>query len=228
MKKANKILWGIVLIAVGVVFALKALGITEINIFFKGWWTLFLIIPSLIGLFTERKKTGNIIVLLTGVALLLGSWDIISFALIWKLLVPAVIIIIGIKMIFGGIFGRKTDEQIRRLNAVSGDKYSGNAVFSGSEVVFDGAKEFCGAEINAVFGGFELDLRSALINNDCVIGASAIFGGIDIHLPDNVNVKVQSTSVFGGVSNEKASGLIENAPTVYINATCLFGGVEIE
>lgn len=132
MKKANKILWGIVLIAVGVVFALKALGITEINIFFKGWWTLFLIIPSLIGLFTERKKTGNIIVLLIGVALLLGSWDIISFALIWKLLVPAVIIIIGIKMIFGGI------------------------------------------------------------------------------------------------SNEKASGLIENAPTVYINATCLFGGVEIE
>ena len=46
MKKAGNILWGIVLIVIGVIFALNALDITSIDIFFDGWWTLFIIIPS--------------------------------------------------------------------------------------------------------------------------------------------------------------------------------------
>ena len=53
------------------------------------------------------------------------------------------------------------------------------------------------------------------------------FGGVDILLPDSVNVEVFSTSVFGGVSNKKASTQ-GNAVTVYIDATCMFGGIDIE
>jgi hypothetical protein len=47
-------LWGIVLVAAGVLFALKALGIANIDVFFDGWWTLFIIIPCTIGPFTKR------------------------------------------------------------------------------------------------------------------------------------------------------------------------------
>lgn len=56
MQKLNRILWGVVLVAVGVVFALNALHIVDINIFFDGWWTLFIIIPCTVGLITEREK----------------------------------------------------------------------------------------------------------------------------------------------------------------------------
>ena len=61
MNKLTKILWGIVFIAIGI--GLNALEITSINIFFKGWWTLFIIIPCLIGLFDSDSdgKTGNLI-----------------------------------------------------------------------------------------------------------------------------------------------------------------------
>ncbi len=228
MKKSNRILWGIVLIVLGVIIAFNTLKITNIDIFFDGWWTLFIIVPSAIGLFTERDKTGNIIALLIGVFLLLACLDIVSFGLVWKLLLPAIIIIIGVKLVFGGVTGKKTAEAIKRLNSAGGDRYNATAVFSGSEVDFDGTKEFCGAELNAIFGGIDLDASRAVINSDCVINASAIFGGIDLKLPDNVNVKVQSTSLFGGVSNKKPFGSIENAPTVYINATCMFGGVDIK
>lgn len=228
MKKSTKVLWGIVLILLGIVFALNALGITQISVFFDGWWTLFIVVPSLVGIFTERDKTGNIIALIVGVFLFLCCRDIISFKLLWKLLFPAIIIIIGIKLIFGGVTGKKTNEVIKRLNAQNGDKCSCNAVFSGSKMDFDGTQEFKGAELNAVFGGVDLDLRRAAINSDCVINASAIFGGIDIRLSDNVNVRVQSTSLFGGVSNKKPLTEIADAPTVYINATCMFGGVDIK
>ena len=43
MKKIESILWGLVLIVVGVIIGLNTMGITNINIFFDGWWTLFII-----------------------------------------------------------------------------------------------------------------------------------------------------------------------------------------
>ena len=36
------------------------------------------------------------------------------------------------------------------------------------------------AELEAVFGGMKCDLRNAVIQGDCVIHASAVFGGLDI------------------------------------------------
>ena len=73
-----------------------------------------------------------------------------------------------------------------------------------------------------------LNLQNAKINSESVINASSIFGGITIWVPNNVNVKVKSTPIFGGVENKKT--YIENseAHTIYINATCLFGGVNIK
>lgn len=91
---------------------------------------------------------------------------------------------------------------------------------------FDG-QVFEGAELTAVFGGAECDLRNAIIPNDCVIQVCSVFGGIDILVPENVNVKVNSTSIFGGVSN-KTSLNKENTVTLYVSGLCLFGGVDIK
>ena len=77
MKKIGSVILGIILIAIGAVFALNALNITDIDIFFDGWWTLFIIVPCTIGLFTEREKTGNIIGIAIGVFLLLCCQDIL-------------------------------------------------------------------------------------------------------------------------------------------------------
>lgn len=59
MMKINNILWGIIFITVGVVLGLNALEITNINIFFDGWWTLFIIILCFIGLFNKKIKIRN-------------------------------------------------------------------------------------------------------------------------------------------------------------------------
>ncbi|MBQ9964840.1 MAG: hypothetical protein IJP14_06960 [Clostridia bacterium] len=228
MKKVSRIVWGVVLVAVGAVLALNALGIADIDLFFDGWWSLFLIIPCAVGLFTERDKTGNLIGLLIGVFLLLCAQDILSFSMLWKIVVPAVIILVGLKLIFGGMFGGKTATIIKQLQAENPTvQPNGFAAFSGQNMNFDG-EVFTGAEINAIFGGVKCDVRGAILEKDCVINASAIFGGVDILVPDTVNVVVQSTSIFGGVSDKKRAPKREGIPTVYINATCLFGGVDIK
>ena len=58
----SRSIWGIILVIVGLILGLHAVGVLEnVNIFFDGWWTLFIIIPCTVGLFTDHDKTGNII-----------------------------------------------------------------------------------------------------------------------------------------------------------------------
>jgi len=225
MKKTGSILWGLVLIAAGVIIALNVFQITNIDIFFDGWWTLFIIVPCGIGLFTEREKTGNIIGIIVGVLLLLCCQNVLSFSILWKLLVPGIIVIIGLKMLLTGLFGNKANEMIKKLKMEGKSLKSTCATFSGSNLNYDG-EVFEGAELTAVFGGIDCDLRNAIIDKDCAIQVSAIFGGIDIYVPAGVNVKVRSTSIFGGVSNKTA--VQKDAPTIYVSGTCLFGGVDIQ
>lgn len=66
-----------------------------------------IIVPCVAGLFTEREKTGNIIGIAIGVFLLLCCQGVLSFSVIWKLLIPAIIVALGLKMVFNGLFGNK-------------------------------------------------------------------------------------------------------------------------
>lgn len=228
MKNFGNILWGIVLIIIGLIVGGNALGITNIDIFFDGWWTLFIIIPCFIGLFKEREKTGNFIVFLIGIALLLCCQDVLNFDMIWKLAFPLILIIIGMSFIFKDTFNYKLSKEIKKLNEkkVNSDEYC--ATFSGQNLKFDGEK-FTGTNLTAVFGGIKCDLKNAIIENDVVVNCSSIFGGIEIYVPDNVKVKIKSSSIFGGV-DEKKKNIVENngGYTIYINATCIFGGVDIK
>ena len=227
MKKFRNILWGLVLIVLGLIIGGNALGITNIDIFFDGWWTLIIIIPCFIGLFKEREKTGNIIGLLIGIALLLACQDILDFNLLWKLILPTILVVIGLSMIFKDTIGGKVNEKIKELNSKKNKEHEYCATFSGQDVNFDG-ETFTGTDLTAVFGGVKCDLRKAIIESDTVINTSSIFGGIDIYVPENVKVKVKSSSIFGGVSDDRKYKENAEAHTIYVNATCLFGGVEIK
>ena len=227
MKKFRNIIWGLVLIIVGLVIGGNALGITNIDLFFDGWWTLFIIIPCFTGLFKENEKTGNIIGLIIGVALLLACQNIIDFDVIAKLWFPVILVCIGASIIFKDTIGGKVSEQIKKLNENKTNQNEYCSTFSGQDIKFDSEK-FTGADLTAVFGGIECDLRKAIIESDVVINTSSIFGGVDIFVPENVKVKVKSSSIFGGVSDKKKHSENAESHTVYINATCLFGGVDIK
>lgn len=225
MKRTGNILWGIAFIIIGGIFALNAIGITDINIFFDGWWTLFIIIPSFIGIVTNDNKMWSMIWFLVGIVFLLCAQGILQFSMIRKLIFPVILILIGISILFKDAIGSNINKKISELNKQGLTEYY--ATFSGQKVSFDG-EEFKGASVNAVFGGIEVDLRNSIITSDQVINVSAIFGGVDIFAPQNVNVKVKSTPIFGGVGNKVANTIGENVPTIYINAFCLFGGADIK
>ena len=225
MKKISNLLWGLIFIIVGVVFGLNALGISDINIFFNGWWTLFIIVPCFIGLFNDDDKSGNLIGLIIGACLLLGCLDVVKFEIIWKLMVPFILVMIGLSFIFKDMINSKVKNDIKKLN--KNDLKECCACFSSQDLDFSN-EEYKGSSLTAVFGGIKCNLKDAIIEEDVVINTTSIFGGITIYVPKDVNVKVSSTSIFGGVSDERKEKIKDSKYTIYVNATTMFGGVEIK
>ena len=220
MKNCKSIILGIILVLVGVWFGLYATGVVKVNLLFDGWWTLFIIIPSFLGLFDGEERGGSLIGLFVGVLLLLSCQDVLDFDIILKLIVPCVLIVTGLTFIFKG---RTKTKNVENFKAVGGTNYS--ATFSGQNLDFSN-EEFTGTKLDAVFGGIKCDLRDAIIKDDVLIEASAIFGGITILVPKDVNVKITSTSIFGGVDGKSKKD--KSGKTIYLNATCLFGGVDVK
>lgn len=218
MNNLRNILWGIVFTTLGVIIGLNTLNITDINLLFDGWWTLFIIIPCFIGLFKVEDKTSNIIGLIIGIVLLMGCQKIIDFDKIWGLILPIFLIVVGLSFIFRGNFtlknkAKKTEEKI-------------DAIFSSQNIKLDDIKDL-NMNMRAIFGGIKLDLTSAKITSDVVINTSCIFGGIDILVRDDINIKIKSSNILGGVSNNKKE-TSKSKYTIYINSTCIFGGLNIK
>lgn len=225
MKNIRRIIWGIVLILVAVVIALNALEIIDFNVFFSGWWTLFIIVPSAVDLITKKEKLGSAFFLAVGVVLLLCCQDVIGFDMLWKLLLPVIIAIIGIKLIVSSFKKDRSERIVNETQSRGGTIDSKTAVFNGEKANYNG-RAFDGTVLTACFGGVECDLRGAVIDHDCVIKASAIFGGVDIFVPDNVRVISNAVGIFGGVDVEKSDP--NGAYTIYIDGVALFGGIDIE
>ena len=102
------------------------------------------------------------------------------------------------------------------------------STFSGQNIKL-GDEKFTGTDLTAIFSGIKFDMINAKLEKESVLNASAIFGGIEIYVPEKVNVKIKSSSIFGGVSDKrKNTSQDDKNKTIYVNATCIFGGVEIK
>ena len=236
MKKTRGIIWGIAVLALGVIFGGNALGIFNIDLFFEGWWTLFIIVPSAIGLITEREKISNLMVLGVGVCLLLASQNVFSWETAGKTILALFFVLLGLtiilKTIFHGKFKKEIEKEIEKNSKNGEESRSHVAVFSGENISYD-KEELKDVKLCAVFGGIDIDLRNAIIKDTAVIKAFALFGGIDIKLPEGVVLKTSSGFVFGGVSDErknvdKKSTAKKKTPTIYLDAAGGFGGVEVK
>lgn len=226
MKDYTKYIIGFLLIFIGLILGLNAFGITNINLFFSGWWTLFIIIPSLVGLINDKEKTSSLIFLIIGVWLFLAERDLIEYELLIKLLLPVILISIGLLLVFKDVLSINGKE-IKKINANNKESNNYIAVFGSQDLKFEDEKVE-NLDLKSLFGGIKLDLRDAKIEKDIVINTLSVFGGIDIYVPDGVKVKVSSTPFFGGVEVKRKKQSSKKEITIYLNSVCIFGGVDVK
>ncbi len=216
-EKLANALWGLVWIGIGVFVFGKVMGFWEVPVLFPGWWTLLIIFPSLVSMIKKGIRPVNSIFMVCGVLLLLERTHVIERGTLGKILVPTIFFVIGLSILIRSIFGGTK----KHYNGTVG--YA--ATFAGN-VITATESPFTGCEADAVFGGLDLDLRGVSVEDGAVIEASAIFGGIDIKVPQGVNVKIRRTELFGGAKNYVTNQ--QDGPVLYVNALCMFGGVDIK
>lgn len=218
-EKWKKIFLAITLIVLGIIVGLNSLEITSINIFFDGWWTLIIIIPSLIGVIDD-KDTGSLVMLLVGILLLLNARGIFVLNVLWKLIIPIILVFMGINVLRNDVFS-KSAKKIENVNK----KAVYNASFSTKNNVVKEDVEALSVE--AIFGENTIDLRNIEIKEDIYIKALAMFGEVKIITPKDQSVKLNANKFFGSVQNNNKNIVDENKKIININASAIFGEVDI-
>ncbi len=224
---AERMVPAIVLIAVGAIFLLNNLHIVYANDLVR-FWPAILIAVGIVKLVDSADQGGRIaggVLMGLGAFFLARSLGYIDIS-IWDLW-PLFLIGLGLMMLFerspSWHFGIKTKTGMG-LNKEA-------AVFSGGKrIIAD--QNFTGAKYDAVFGGFEIDLRQANIEGDsAVLDLNAVFGGIEAKVPESWSVVMKGAGVFGGFVDNTRQPDPRIYPTpkkLYVKGGAVFGGVEIK
>src|SRR5690606_27488289 len=133
------------------------------------YWPSIIILIGISGLFDRRSsKLWNLIVIAFGTLLQLNRLDYIPIN-VFKLFLPIVLILVGLNIIFSkGVRRHSTPVEPERwseANATLEDTIDTFVVFSGIETI-NQSQSFKGGKVTAIFGGVDLDLRSAKLNNN--------------------------------------------------------------
>ena len=80
--------------------------------------------------------------------------------------------------------------------------------------------------VMCIFGGYDFDMTDAVFEaREVTVSAFAMFGGVNVTVPDNVEVRNEGSGIFGGFDARGSSNPDPNAPVVIIKGVAIFGGV---
>ena len=220
----GRLLVGIVVITLGLLFLLDSAGVLDAGRAIDRWWPLVIVAAGVITL-AERPPSvlRGVILTAAGGVLRLFTTDVLEEDA-WSYVWPAAIILVGL-----AIVARWTGRVIP-AGASEDDVVRSIAVFGGSKLLSH-AQQFRGAWVTAIFGGITLDLRDARpLPDGATVNATATFGGVDILVPKGWRISVRSTPIFGGVDDktDHTTTPPADAPTLHVDAVTIFGGVGIK
>jgi predicted membrane protein len=218
---------GAILIVLGTVFLLDHLNVINAEVIWK-YWPLLLIALGIAKAVNEGKRVGGILLALLGVFFMLEHLGYRLFT--WNNFWPVLIIAAGVAMIWGR-FDVRYPKNIEGNGAAN--TIQAFAIFGGVERRVH-MTNFAGGELTAMFGGIEMDFRSADIDGEeAVLFLDAVFGGIELVLPDRWSAVWEGQSIFGGYSDETRPPLpdVPGAPPkkrLILRGRALFGGVSVK
>ena len=229
------LLIGLSIIGWGVAILLHQLGFVGERIF--SLWPIILVVFGLANLFEDGRGGRHIwgIVMLVCGLLLMGN-ELNLFKVRWDMIWPVIIIAVGFVMIWQAMGGGSRDLRTfikfdRWTTKLTDADVDAVAVFGGFKRKLQ-TKSFRGGRVVAMFGGYQLDLRNCDIqDNEAILEATSVFGGGEVRVPENWNVLIEATGIFGGYSDDRHvldNELPPNAKKLIIRGVALFGGVEIK
>lgn len=216
------LIFGLIIIAVGVLFTLDNLGIVHAGTYLRFWPALLILVGTL--KLAHARETGGafggFIITIAGVWLLLEESALVrvSFWDLW----PMLLVFFGGYLVWQGATGRP-----HRAAADEGHTVSVLAVLGGF-TRGNNSRNFRGGDITVFMGGCEIDLRQAAINGDATLDVFAMWGGIEIRVPEDWTVIPRVNAVLGGVDDKTRPPLGLSTHRLTIRGLVVMGGMEIK
>jgi predicted membrane protein len=250
----GRIIWGGILILLGLIYALDAFGVLSAGDILR-YWPLILIGIGATKISQARvssQRTAGFILVAIGGVFLLRSLHLVWFHSrdVW----PAVFLLVGGFLVWQALTrrqppaagegeknpGERVLENAREGLAASRDGRDGRVELGSvlNEFAFMGggdrvvrAQDFRGGDITAIMGGFGIDLRGAAIAGDsATINIFTLWGGVDLKVPEDWNVAVSGVPLLGVFTNS-AHSLRQGDPaakTLVVKGVAIMGGVEVK
>lgn len=219
---APQLVIGLLIIVLGLLFTLENLGFIDAHDYLR-FWPAGLVAIGLVKLWqgcASGTLSGSIFVF-AGVWLLLESMGIVTISL-WNLW-PMLFVLVGGSMVWRGLYGRRTDS-----NPIdSHSTVSAMAVLAGVNRRSN-STTFRGGDLTAVMGGCQIDLRQAAIEGEAVIDVFAMWGGIELRVPENWSVSGRVTPILGGYEDKTHPTPGASNQRLLVRGFVIMGGVEIK
>jgi multisubunit Na+/H+ antiporter MnhB subunit len=226
-ENGHRLIPAIIVIGIGVLFLLNNLNI----LYFSEWaryWPVILIAVGLVKLVDANSPGGHVTgAIFIGVgAILLGQtlgYLRVDIQDLW----PLFLIGVGLLM----LFNRDSWHGISRGPRIYvHGRMREASVFGGGKRKIN-TQDFTGGHIDAVFSGYEIDLRDASMAADsATLRIGAVFAGIEIRIPETWSVIIEGDGVFGTITdktvqpNPQTPGL----KRLFIKGAAVFGSVEVK
>ena len=245
---SDKTLFGMTLVLLGFILLIRSLDLLYISSWIISWPIFLIALGAFMGKKKGFKHPSAFLPIIIGAIFLTG--EIIPNFKSDKLIWPAVIITLG----FWLILGRKKQNQIEKLesnqiivdtdqpsepiqegsdynntrNKSYGNRIDSTSIFGGikKNVV---SKNFQGGDILNFFGGTEINLLQADIQEIVTINVVQVFGGTKIIVPANWTIHSEMIALVGGIEDKRPAQAVANMDKVLIiQGTSIFAGIDIK
>lgn len=232
-KLDKRVFIGALLLIIGVLLTLDNIDVLDIDLpdYVLSWPAILLVI----GLFlvTVRDKVGFGITLMVIGAIFMTDqvadyyewdFDLRDIFRLW----PLILVAIGASLIFKR---KEIQEAQKKSDYGDMDFVDEMAVFGAAERVVQSHK-FKGGKLTSIFGGTDLNLLNAKLDHGKnILDVFVLFGGCDLRVPADMNVKVEATAIFGAFADERKVSIKNeenDGHELIIKGLVLFGGGEVK
>ncbi len=250
----EKVIAGGFLMLLGVLFILDNLHLVDAGTLWD-YWPLLLIAPGLARLLAPSRpgqRVAGAILLGLGVLLLLRNLDVfwVPFHRVW----PVALVALGAYLIWQTVSARSFDpggppaagpnagdracEGARAGLSATGSMARRPSVAQLNEFALCGgghrlvqSADFRGGSLTVIAGGFDIDLREAVMASDAVaIEVFVMMGGVVLRVPQGWKVVVNVSPLLGGTDMKARTVAPAEGPvkTLTVNGFILMGGIEIK
>lgn len=214
---AIKLVIGTFLTVIGILLTLENLDLLNTLPVLR-YWPLVLVVIGLLKFVARSGSVFGIVLMIAGAWMTAFNLDWIHFTIfeLW----PLLLILAGVVMV------RRAFGWSARRSAISG---GGTWAILSSRNIVETSRDFTGGEAFAFMGGCQIDLTgAAMTRRPAVIDATAIWGGIDILVPEDWEVVGEVVPIMGGFEMKSESNVSRSGGQLVVRGLALMGGIEVK